>query len=107
MASHPSPGDNHQSTVGGPKEHKAKQRWQRETHSVTYVTGLSTLSDLSHIVTVYITLKFLLSRILPNSLSSLHKFSSESATVAVSSANIIIIIIIIIKKGRQCKAEIE
>ena len=32
---------------GGPKEHKAKQKWERETHSVTYVPGLSTLSDLS------------------------------------------------------------
>ena len=36
---------------GGPKEHSAKQKWQRETHSVTYVPGLSTLSDLSRIVT--------------------------------------------------------
>ena len=34
---------------GGPKEHRAKQRWTRETHSVTYVLGLSTLSDLSRI----------------------------------------------------------
>ena len=34
---------------GGPKEHSAKQKWPRETHSVTYVPGLSTLSDLSHI----------------------------------------------------------
>ena len=31
---------------GGPKEHRAKQKWPRETHSVTYVLGLSTLSDL-------------------------------------------------------------
>ena len=35
---------------GGPKEHRAKQKWPRETHSVTYVAGLSTLSDLSRIV---------------------------------------------------------
>ena len=36
---------------GGPKEHRAKQNWQRETHSVTYEPGLSisTLSDLSRI----------------------------------------------------------
>ena len=32
---------------GTPKEHSAKQKWPRETHSVTYVPGLSTLSDLS------------------------------------------------------------
>ena len=31
---------------GGPKEHRAKQRWPRETHSVTYVPGVSTLSGL-------------------------------------------------------------
>ena len=31
----------------GPKEHRAKQKWLRETHLVTYVQGLSTLSDLS------------------------------------------------------------
>ena len=36
---------------GGPKEHRAKQNWQRETHSVTCVPGLSTLSDLSSIDT--------------------------------------------------------
>ena len=35
---------------GGPKEHSAKQKWPRETHSVTYVPGLSTLSDLPCIV---------------------------------------------------------
>ena len=35
---------------GGPKEHSAKQKWPRETHSVIYVTGLSTLSGLSRIV---------------------------------------------------------
>ena len=35
---------------GGPKEHKAKQKCPCETHSVTYVSGLSTLSDLLHIV---------------------------------------------------------
>ena len=34
---------------GGPKEHSAKQKWPRETRSVTYVPGLSTLSDLSRI----------------------------------------------------------
>ena len=28
---------------------QTKQKWQRETHSVTYVPGLSTLSDLSRI----------------------------------------------------------
>ena len=31
----------------GPKEHRAKQKWSRDTHSVTYVPYLSTLSDLS------------------------------------------------------------
>ena len=31
---------------GGPKEHRAKQKWPRETHSVTYVPGLSTLCSL-------------------------------------------------------------
>ena len=45
-ASHPYPGENHQ---GGLKEHRAKQKWQHETHSVTYVPGLSTLFDLSRI----------------------------------------------------------
>ena len=35
---------------GCPKEHRAKQKWLRETHSVTYVPGLSTLSGLSRIV---------------------------------------------------------
>ena len=34
---------------GGPKEHRAKQKWPRETKSVTYEPGLSTLSDLSRI----------------------------------------------------------
>ena len=34
---------------GGPKEHRTKLNWRRETHSVTYVPGLSTLSDLSRI----------------------------------------------------------
>ena len=48
-ASHPSPGDTHQNKEGGPKEHWAKQKWQRSTHSVTYVPGLSTRSDLSRI----------------------------------------------------------
>ena len=31
------------------EEHRAKQKWQRETHSVTYVPGLSTLSDLAQL----------------------------------------------------------
>ena len=31
------------------KEHRAKQKWPRETHSITCVPGLSTLSDLSRI----------------------------------------------------------
>ena len=31
---------------GGPKQHRDKQKWPRETHSVTYIPGLSTLSDL-------------------------------------------------------------
>ena len=35
---------------GGPKEHRVKHKWPRETRSVTYVPGLSTLSDLSFIV---------------------------------------------------------
>ena len=35
---------------GGPKGHKAKQKWPRETHSVTYVPGLSPLSNLLRIV---------------------------------------------------------
>ena len=35
---------------GGPKEHRAKQKWSRETHSVTYVPGLSIVSDLSRVV---------------------------------------------------------
>ena len=35
---------------GDPKEHWAKQKWTLETHSVTYVPGLSTLSDLLPIV---------------------------------------------------------
>ena len=30
---------------GGPKEQRAKQKWPRGTYSVTYVLGLSTLSD--------------------------------------------------------------
>ena len=36
---------------GGPKEHSAKQKWPGETHLVTNVPGLCTLSDLSRIVT--------------------------------------------------------
>ena len=35
---------------GGLKEHRAKYNWPRETHSVTYAPGLSTLSYLSSIV---------------------------------------------------------
>ena len=35
---------------GGPKEHKAKQKWMRETHSVTFAPGLSTPSYLLRIV---------------------------------------------------------
>ena len=35
---------------GRSKEHSANQKWPRETHSVTYVPGLSTLSDFSRIV---------------------------------------------------------
>ena len=36
--------------MGGlPKEHRAKQKWSRKTHSVAYVPGLSTLPDLSRI----------------------------------------------------------
>ena len=34
---------------GGPKEHRAKQKYPRETHSFTYVPGLYTVSDLSRI----------------------------------------------------------
>ena len=34
---------------GGPKDHRAMQKWQRETHAVKYVPGLSTLSYLSRI----------------------------------------------------------
>ena len=52
MSRHPSP--LHVITTraweGVPKEHSAKQKWPRKTHSVTYVPGLSTLSDLSRIV---------------------------------------------------------
>ena len=35
---------------GCSKEHSVKQKWPRETHSVTFVPGLSTLSGLSRIV---------------------------------------------------------
>ena len=35
---------------GSPKEHRDKQKCPSETHSVTYVPGLSTLSNLSCIV---------------------------------------------------------
>ena len=41
---HPSPGDNHQSTGERSKEHRAKQKWRRETHLVTYAPGFSILS---------------------------------------------------------------
>ena len=34
----------------GGRKNSVKQKWQRETHSVTYLPGLSTLSDLSRIV---------------------------------------------------------
>ena len=46
----PSPGDNHQSIEDGPTEHRTRQKWPRETHSVTSAPGLSTLSYLSRIV---------------------------------------------------------
>ena len=49
MASHPSPGDNHQSMGGRSVRTQTKQKWPSETHSVTYIPGLSTLSDLSRI----------------------------------------------------------
>ena len=49
-ASHPSPGDNHQSTGGRPNEHRDKQKWPPETHSITYIPRLSTLYNLSRIV---------------------------------------------------------
>ena len=34
---------------GGQNEHRDKKKWLRETHSVTYVTRLSTLSDILQI----------------------------------------------------------
>ena len=49
-ASHPSPGDNHQSTGGPTKRTQGEAKWPRETHTVTYAPGLSTLSYLSRIV---------------------------------------------------------
>ena len=52
-ASLPSPCNNHQSMGGwSERTRKAKQKWpsERETHSVIYVSGLSTLSGLSRIV---------------------------------------------------------
>ena len=36
--------------AGCPEEHSAKQKWLRDTHSVTCVPGLAILSDLSRIV---------------------------------------------------------
>ena len=38
------------SREGGPKEHRAKQKWPRETQSVTCAPRLSTLSYISRIV---------------------------------------------------------
>ena len=49
-ASHPSPGDNHQSTGGRSERTQGKQKWPRKTQSVTYVPRLSTVSDLPRIV---------------------------------------------------------
>ena len=49
-ASHPSPGDNHQSTGGWSERTQGHAKMARETHFVTYVPMLSTLSDLSRIV---------------------------------------------------------
>ena len=34
---------------GGPNEHRAKQKWKRETNSVSYAPGLFSLSHLSRI----------------------------------------------------------
>ena len=48
-ASHPSLGDNHQS-MGGGKRRQGQQKWPRETHSISYALGLSTLPYLSRIV---------------------------------------------------------
>ena len=48
---HPSPGDNHQSTGGRSERTQSQAKWPCETHSVTHVPGLSSLSDLSRIVT--------------------------------------------------------
>ena len=48
-ASNHSPGDNHTSTGGRSERTQGKQKWPSETHSVTDVPGLSTLSDLSRI----------------------------------------------------------
>ena len=50
MASFPPPGDNHQSTGGRFEKTQCQAKWPREIRSVTYVPGLSTLSDLSRIV---------------------------------------------------------
>ena len=49
-ASQRSPCDNHQSTGGRSERTQCQKKWPRETHSVTYVPGLSSLSDLSPIV---------------------------------------------------------
>ena len=49
-ASHPSPGDNHQSTGGRSEGTQGQVKWPRETHSVIHTPGLSTLPYLSRIV---------------------------------------------------------
>ena len=49
-ASHPLQVTTNRAREGGTKEHRANQRHQHETHSVTYVPGLSTLSYFSRIV---------------------------------------------------------
>ena len=52
MYLHPSPSQviTSRAREGGPKEHRANLKLPRESHSVTYVPGPSTLSDLSLIV---------------------------------------------------------
>ena len=49
MASHSSPCDKPPVREGGPKEHRTKQKWPRETRS-TYAPGYSTPSYLLRIV---------------------------------------------------------
>ena len=48
MSRHPTPLQviTNRARKGGPKEHRAKQIWPCETHSVTYAPGLSTLPYL-------------------------------------------------------------